>query len=467
MKKNNYILYFSFAVAILVTFLNRDVPFFWDGTFFSEITDGFYNGAYSPFDCPHNLDNVTFPLYSTYLFLAWKLFSKSLLVSHLAILPFLLGICYEFFRLSKKFLNGRFVLFAMILLLLEPTFMTQGIIMGYDIILLYLFLLALNLLLSNKKLFYSLIISLIALYSIRGLFLALSLSVIQFMLLYPEYKFRSFLIVLKQNVICVLPVIAWFAYHKVQTGWFIISPIHENTDERIQSFPMMLKHIIFIAWKLADFGRIFLWIALVVGLIIVLKKKIIAPEFRTLLLFIFIPVIVTALFMIPFSNPAGHRYFMFTFLCLIIGVCYLLQQIAGIKMQIFAFAFFCIALISGNFWLYPERFGNGWDASLKVLPYFELREQMDRYIVDNKIEPAQVGTQYPLIADRRFSHLEKDHFTYTNVWRGPLNNYSYFLQSNVINTDIPEQVEEVKKSWILLKELKAGMVYLRLYKNPG
>jgi hypothetical protein len=170
--------------------------------------------------------------------------------------------------------------------------------------------------------------------------------------------------------------------------------------------------------------------------------------------------------MIPFSNPVGHRYFMFAFVILIIAACYVLQEYASLSWQKAGAIISFVALISGNSWIYPERFGNGWDSSLKVIPYFSLKEQMDQYIRVNNIDPAAISTQYPLIADKRFSQLGDTSFAYTNVWRGPLNNYSYFLQSNVINTDIPEQIEEVKRSWILVKKLESGQVYLSLYKNP-
>jgi hypothetical protein len=466
MKKSKYILYLSFAVVILMSFFFSSVPFFWDGTFFSEIAIGFYEGKYGAFDFPENLDNVTFPFYSTYLFFAWTIFSKSLLVSHLAMLPFLLGICYEFYKLAGRFLNDRLVSFAMILLLLEPTFMTQGIIMGYDIILVYLFLLAVNLMLNDKQKFYSIIIPIIALYSIRGLFLALSLSAIQFMFLYPEHKLKSFLIVLKHHIFCIILVIAWFSYHKIKTGWFIISPIHENTDEQLLLFSMMVRQAFFIAWKAADFGRIVLWLVIISGSIIAFKKRQDQPELRALLIIIFIPLVISSLLMIPFSNPIGHRYFMFSFITLIIGACYILQEMFSVKKQTLLIFTFFISMATGNFWLYPERFGNGWDASLKVIPYFQLKEQMDGYIIQNKISPFEVGTQYPLIADKRLSHLSETSFAYTNVWRGPLSNYSYYLQSNVINTDISEQTEEVKKTWILVNKLEAGQVYISLYQNP-
>ena len=467
MIKSNHILYASFIVLACVTLFSGSVPFFWDGTFFSESACGMYTGSFGPFDFPENIDNVTFPVYSTYLCLAWKLFSKSLLVSHLAMLPFLLGISYEFYKLAKKFLDDRFVSLALILLLAEPTFMTQGLIMAYDIPLLYLFLLALNLLLSERYTLYSIILPVIALYSIRGLVLGLSLPAVHFFLLFPRHRYGAFLMVLRQHVLCIFVVAAWFMYHKSKTGWYLVSPLHEGTDEQLLSISMMLKQAMFITWKLIDFGRIALWLLLLAGMYIALRRNDESEKLRRLLLILFIPLAFTVLFMIPFSNPAGHRYFMFAFAILLIGACYMLQEYMPQNWQKIIAATMLIALLSGNCWMYPERFGNGWDSSLKVIPYFSLKEQMDEYISGNNIDPASVGTQYPLIADKRFTHLSDVSFAYTNVWRGPLNNYTYFLQSNVINTDIPEQVEEVKKNWILVKKLESGQVYISLYKNPG
>jgi hypothetical protein len=157
---------------------------------------------------------------------------------------------------------------------------------------------------------------------------------------------------------------------------------------------------------------------------------------------------------------------MFTYLVLIIAVCYIIEQSKSTTLFYSAFIIVSISLGAGNFLLYPERYGNGWDSSLKVMPYFTLKDKMDTYIIQQKIKPSDIGTQFPLIADKRFTNLSDTGFYYTNVWRGPISNYPYFLQTNIINTDIPEQIEEVKKNWILLKEFKSGMVYLDLYKNP-
>jgi hypothetical protein len=36
----------------------------------------------------------------------------------------------------------------------------------------------------------------------------------------------------------------------------------------------------------------------------------------------------------------------------------------------------------------------------------------------------------------------------------------------VINTDIPEQFEDVVINWTLLKKFEKGQVFIALYKNP-
>jgi hypothetical protein len=457
---HNKPLLFSFLFFTFLTIYSLNIPFFWDGTFVSAFACKLYDGTYTIFSLPPISDNNTiFPLFSAYLFIVWKLFTKSLLVAHLAMLPFLLGICYEFYQLSKRFLQDKFVYFALLLLILEPTFITQSILISYDIILLYLFLLLLNQLLKEQYKMYFFLISILVLYSVRGIFLTLSLAVIQFILIYPKNKYRSFLIVLKTNLLSFI-FICLAVFLKFRTV-----DANENPHEQIVSFTMMLRQLIFIGWKIADFGRIVLWLFFIIGIYFIYKRKKEDENFKALLLIIFIPALLTAIFMIPFSNPIAHRYFMFTYLLLIIGVCYILQHINSKKIVYSLMLVFVTSSFTGNFWLYPERYGNGWDSSLKVLPYFQLKDQMDKYIQQNKIAAGEVGTQFPLIADKVFSYLSDTSYHYMNVWSGPIDIHPYFLQSNVINTDIPEQIETVKKNWSLLKEFKSGQVYLKLYEN--
>ena len=188
---------------------------------------------------------------------------------------------------------------------------------------------------------------------------------------------------------------------------------------------MTFRQLLFITWKLADFGRVVLWLIIIFGSFIIYKRNALSASLKKILLFTLLPALILILVMIFITNPAGHRYFMFTYLLLNISVCYILSNIKNKFLRNTTFIVCCISLFTGNFWLYPERFGNGWDSSLKVLPYFSLKDDMDNYIVQNKIAPEEIGTQFPLINDKRFSHLTDSSFHFTNVWRGPISNYKY------------------------------------------
>ena len=71
------------------------------------------------FIAPESFDTGGFPLYSIYLTMLWKCFEKTLLVSHLAILPFLFGVVYEFFKLAKRYLSDKTIVIAIVLLILD------------------------------------------------------------------------------------------------------------------------------------------------------------------------------------------------------------------------------------------------------------------------------------------------------------------------------------------------------------
>jgi len=458
----NKILFPAFLFFIFLTIFSLHIPFFWDGTFFSELSVFFYENGYNSFIAPAHIDTGGFPLFSIYMTAIWQVFGKTLTLSHLAMLPFIIGITYEYFKLAKRFLNDSILPWAMLLLIAEPTFITQCILMGYDILMVYFFLLTLNALLSNKQLLFSIAITFLSISNVRGMFLGGSVFIID-ILVNKKLNLNT----IKKYIPAFLILLTWTFYHKQNSGWFYFSPERENTHESILPIPMMLRQFIFIGWKMIDFGRIALWIFLFTGIVVLYKKKNISDDLKTLILIIFLPVLTTCIFMIPLSNPIAHRYFMFVFLPLIIGVCYVFQYIGNKKTIYSLTILFATILITGNFWLYPERYGNGWDASLKVMPYFSMKEQMDDYIIEKNIDPNKVGTQFPLIADKRFSHLTKTSYHYTNVWTGPLDNYRYFLHSNAINTDIPEQIATVKKEWSLLKEFRSGQVYIQLYENKN
>ncbi|MDF2437239.1 MAG: hypothetical protein K0Q95_1615 [Bacteroidota bacterium] len=457
MRTQNKILLLVSLIYLALTFISINVPFFWDGTFFSFVAVQFYEKGFNGFIAHIDGDTGGFPLYSTYLALTWKLLGKSLLVSHIAMLPFMIGIAKEYLKLASKYLSGNTLLFSSLLLLLEPVLLTQSILMGYDLIMVYFFLLSLNHLQQKKDYQFAIALTLLSMCSVRGIILSCSLLTIDLAL--SQFNIK----LLRKYLPAISILLIWSGYHFSSTGWLLFSPLRDSNHEALLPPGMMIRQLLFIIWKLNDLGHVFLWLFLII--MIISFRKHFTVQMKELLIICFTPLIASILFMAPLANPVGHKYFIVIFLLLNIPVCYLLQRLRSSVRNFFCLLF-TIAMLSGNFWLYPERFGNGWDSSLKVFPYFKLKAEIDQYVTEHKIAPHTVGTQFPLISDDKYSKLSGSSFAYTNVWAGPLDHYEYFLQSNVINTDIPEQIEKVKQEWIPVKKLKKGQVCLTLYKNP-
>jgi hypothetical protein len=461
MRIKNRELNFTFLFFILLSIVSIRIPFFWDGTFFSQLAIHFYEKGFSSLIAPSNVDTGGFPMYSVYLAVAWKVFGKSLWVSHLVMLPFLLGITYEYFKLAKRFLAPKTIPFAMLLLVSEPTFITQSVLMGYDIMMIYFFFLALNTMLQGRKYIYQIALTMLLLSNVRGSILFISLFLLENILTYLQNK--KIKIEFKSYILPAAIIILWMIYHQMNTGWYLFSPERQNTHESVVPAASMLKQLFFITWKISDFGRIALWLFILTGSIILYRIKRFS-EIKNLVLIILIPLVTLVICMVPFANPIGHKYFIVIFLSLNIGVCFIIQQIKKERIQYASLIVLSIILITGNFWIYPERYGNGWDSSLKVISYFKIKQKMDEYIKAEKIDAIKVGSQFPLITEEKFSNLSDSDLHYSNVWSGPVTMYKYFLQTNVINTDIPDEIDFVKKNWHLVKEFKAGEVYIALYK---
>lgn len=460
--KSKYIFIFSVLVLIAIVFFYSNIPFFWDGEYFSKAATFFYNGENSFFDCGAYTDNTTLPLYSWYLSFVWSVFSKTLFVSHAAIIPFLILLVFQFYKMASRFLTDKYVSFSLVLLLIEPTFLTQTILMGYDIVLTSLFLFAINLLLNKKRVAYSFLLPVLALFSIRALFLTLSLFIIDLILEHNRTKKINLFVLSKAYFPCFFLVCSWFVYHKFKTGWFLFSPLHEKTDEHFISFQMVVRQILYAIWKIIDFGRFYL-IAFILLFLVTKKEQI--KESKNLFLFLFVPTVITMLFMMLVSNPVGHKYFIFNFVLLIICFCFVVQRIKNKNYRIMSLIFAFVFLVTGNFWIYPQKYGNGWDSSLKILPYFKTKNEMDLFVKTKNIEPKKIATQFPLHTNNYFSYLSDSTFVYTSAETEEINNYNYFLFSNIMNPKNMEEIEKIKKEWLLLKEVKSGFVSISLYQK--
>ena len=122
--------------------------------------------------------------------------------------------------------------------MLEPTLTTQSILIGYDLLMVWLFLMCLNLLLSNKQRLFSFALIFLCMSSVRGIILGFSLLLLDCFL-----NKRISLYIVSKYFPAALMLSIWSIYHHSQTGWFIFSPTRENNAEASLPFSSVLKQI--------------------------------------------------------------------------------------------------------------------------------------------------------------------------------------------------------------------------------
>lgn len=406
-------------------------------------------------------------MYPVWMAFGWALFGKSLAISHFMLFPFLCIIVYEIYYFSKYFLSAYLLKWAMLLLLLEPTFITQSILMAYDLILVCFFLMSVNALISGRKAVFAIATTFMVMSSVRGIMLLIALMVIHLLIVFlvREKPFK------KHGVfLYVFPLLAWFGWgcwHYFQTGWFAISPAREGNHESFVAPAMMLRQSIYILWKLADFGRIALLLFVAIGFFLAIRKKRFTSVTRKAFIIIISIVIVSIIVMAPFANPIGHRYLLPLIIILPIFFLHLLQFVTRERIRTILIAFAVVALTTGNFWLYPERFGNGWDASLKVIPWFRMEKQITMYVKQSNIKPDEIGTEWPVSISPAIMYLNNEKSWNTDINDLKINTFNYILQTNIINSFHPSSISLLQTSWIKQKEWKYGQVYAVLYKKPN
>lgn len=465
LSRDKILLYLVFVFFIILTLLLSDVPFFWDEVYYIKAAHFIFDSNFSSFIPELENDRGNFPLYGFYMALAWKLFGKTLLVSHLAMLPVVLATVWEYFCLAKKFISEKWIFFSLLLFVFEPTYLTQSILMGHDLFLVYFFLLALNALLSNHKIIYSVALSFLILHNIKGIPISFLLSLFYF---YHAMAITNRKIIAADILIHLIPLLlllGWMFFHYKITGWYILTPIHDHgTGLNLNMFG--LKKILLGIWQVIDFGRIFLWSFILFGGIY-LWKQISSLQSRTIYSLLIITTSFSLLFFAVLDIQLCHRYFMVDFLIASIAGCYALEHLHLRSLVKYILAsFFLLGLATGNCWIYGGGFSNGWDSSLKSLPYFSLRNDLVNYVKDEKISPETIGTKMPLDADLKISDLAPENFHFTNADTASLQNFRYVLLSNISNEFTLHEKEAINSKWKLAKEFRRGQVYLKLFKNP-
>ncbi|MBB3186603.1 hypothetical protein [Microbacter margulisiae] len=462
-KKELIILFFlclSFVVIKLA--LSNYITFFWDAIAnLSKPAYFFYNTNFHAIFLPANYVSDP-PLLQLYVAFMWKILGRSLATTHIIMTIFPIISMVQLFILCKRLVSNKNFWFIYFMVLLDATFLSQTFLLDNDEVIVAFSLLSINAILSNKRTLLSLYLLGMGLVSIRGMDITLGLFVAYFLIYRRKGKklYNDFVYAL----IPFLPVISLFLIYisakKLLLGYFFISDINpwkEFAD--FVSFSGLIHNVLALGFAFIDYGRIFIWLLAFVLLWKYGHKKFFTSKLQSIWI-IWISILGSMLFItLPIQNPIGERYFILHFLLfsLLIGII-MFENIKDQKAKIASF-FIILALLSGNFWLYPEKKAQAWDASLVYIPYFSLRQQVIKYCEKEHIDLNTVGFGFPNTADLKYIDVNEDNRYFSDL---DFKRNQYIIFSHFPNWDT--QLDSIKHTK-LLKTYRSLGLSMSIYKN--
>jgi hypothetical protein len=168
---------------------------------------------------------------------------------------------------------------------------------------------------------------------------------------------------------------------------------------------------------------------------------------------------------LTYKNLSGHRYLIPVFFLGTLTVLYHLLNRFKTKGKALFAGILALAMLSGNFWVYPDRISKGWDAMLAYLPYQHLRKDMIQYIDQQQINFTEVGTDFPNNIPLKFIDLNDDARSFGSKEK-KMENFRYVFYSNVFNGFSDAELNLLHSEWKVIKALHRGQVKVILYENP-
>jgi hypothetical protein len=425
----------------------------------------FYDTRFSDILLPDAIDSGHVPVFGMYLAFIWLLFGKSLLVSHFAMLPFLLGIVFQSFYIIKRYIPQHFLSNGLFLFLIEPTLLGQSVLISPDIPLVFFFLLALNSVLYNHRVLLGFGILSLFLISMRGGMISFAILLLDLYFNFKKTSSKPFWNLVRMSWSYLPGFIMFCLYnylHFVKKGWI---GYHIDSPWAISfqhvGFEEFLKNIVILGWRLLDFGRIFLWLA-AIWLAIKYFPKVRKDEKIKELVVIFMVLLISLSFsFLTYKGLSAHRYILPVYLSFSLVVIYMIFLIIPVK-KIWKWAILCIGLISGHFWVYPSHISQGWDASLAHIHYYEIRQKMLDDMKTHNIALAEVACVFPNNSEQKFmdlSNITTKHSAFDH------SNSRYVLYSNVYNDFTDEDIKVIAEKYKELSHRQKMGVFITLYER--
>ena len=249
--------------------------------------------------------------------------------------------------------------------------------------------------------------------------------------------------------------------HYLAKGWVGYNEVFAWAESFEKSnLKEFIKGIVVWIWRLVDFGRIFLDIAL---LIVLVKKRNSLTKDKNLFGFLILLVIMTLGFsysFLFFKGLRGHRYLLPMYFTISLIFVLLLEKINTVAKYVYWIVI--LGLLSGHLWIYPDKIAQGWDCSLAHLPYYDLREQLVDFINTKGYEKNNIGSYFPNFAEEKYLYLNNDTSKFKPA--EPLKDKLLFY-SNVYNVS-DEEYDVIFSNYTPVKKFSRNGVYVVLLELP-
>ena len=406
----------------------------------------------------------------------WSLFGKTLLVSHLSMLPFVLGTIYFSGKLVRLLISRRDSWFWTTVLLFDAAILAQFTLVSPDVWILFFLSMAIYALLAEKRLLLTVAVTGLTLTSTRGMMLTASLFFAGWLIRILVQKDKpvlsaSWSYIRRSIPVYLVPFLIAFIYlglHYYRTGWI---GYHSGMPWAIHfqrvNVEGFFRNIMVLAWRLTDNGRIFTWITGLLMMITIIRKHIqLNGDGKKLLILLSVVIFLLSFFTLTYRNLFGHRYLIPVFYLVTLTVIWFLVNIPGFRYKKMIGVLLMAGMMSGNFWVYPDHISKGWDAMLSYLPYQSLRKDMISFIEEKKIDFQAVGTDFPNNIPLKYIDLTGDTRSFGSIEKG-IGNFRYVFYSNVFNGFSDGELNELSRNWKVVNRLDRGMVKVILYENPS
>jgi len=406
------------------------------------------------------------PLMGMMTALLWKTIGYKLWVSHIFIFGWALLLIYNVWKLLTKLLPDNCVGWVLLIVLLEPTLLTQFAIASPDFILFAAFTIAFRAVLERKSLLLAIGVIFSCGINMRGIFAGAILFIVHsyytYLLSGTKFNIRSLMRIILPYLPTLILLAAYFIYYLIGRGWFFA----DSTSNVHYSLPGGItrtgKHLAEFGIRSVENGRIAIWITgIVVAYATMKAKKSLSAEYRSTLLFFGLLTGLYLLFVFITQMPFSGRYFMPQFFLLtLLALKGARQFYCEKKMRILFIVILCFEL-TGHFWIYPDKIAKSWDCTLAHLPYYELREECFNYIDQQKLDYNDISAGFCLYGNRRFIELKNE-----DKKVGTDFNRKYFIYSNISNIE-DSRVDELKNKahWMPIRSFEKGFVIITIYQN--